>query len=276
VNDSRTTQLRERLHRLADDMTPQLDVVSHVRTARARHRRRRRIRLASFAVATATAVAVVGTTTVVGVLTAGRGEVAAPSQTTAPSEPSAAEEAEPQWMEGDIESLEMWLETRPTEVELRGPTELFGCPGMTARLVDALDISLQQEGGTPGGTEECTWVARTGPAGTISLSMGFLAGAEQATARESLAGSLLEGEDEEDAGSAYRLGECYTTPLPSDRVTAGLRACSLGAREAWAVDVAAADGSGVWVFTAKVPFGLQNVNSPSAMVTLVDLADQTW
>jgi hypothetical protein len=277
VNEHQTALLSERLHRLADEMTPQLDVVTHVRTARARHRRRRRARVVLLTVATATAAVVIGTTTAVDLLTAGRGEVAAPGVPSAgPSASPTVDEARPPWLEGQVESLAMSLEMRPADLELRAPAGLSGCPGLTTRLVDALDISLEQEpASTSGGADECTWIARTGPAGTISLSIGFVAGGDQHTVRENLAGSLLDDEDEA-AGSASRSNECYTTPLPGYQGAAGLRACAFGAREAWAVDIADAGGHGVWVLTATVPFGLQSVNALSSMVTLIDLADQTW
>jgi hypothetical protein len=54
-----TTLLRDRLHRLADDMTPAVDVVGQVRAARTRNRRQRRSRMVFLALATATAAAAV-------------------------------------------------------------------------------------------------------------------------------------------------------------------------------------------------------------------------
>jgi hypothetical protein len=93
VNDQDTTVLSTRLHRLADDLVPQVDVVGQVRAARARHQRQRRGRITLIAVATATAALVVGTTTAVTVLSAPPdGDVAGPSvptsATTSPSTPT--------------------------------------------------------------------------------------------------------------------------------------------------------------------------------------------
>lgn len=83
MNDHQTSVLADRLHRLADDMTPPLDVVGMVRDARAVHQRRRRGRIALVAVATATAAVVVGTATAVDLLSADRsGEVATPAVPT--------------------------------------------------------------------------------------------------------------------------------------------------------------------------------------------------
>ncbi|RFU22336.1 hypothetical protein [Geodermatophilus marinus] len=82
------TLLSSRLHGLADDLAPTVDVVGLVRDARQRHRRRHRGRIALGAVATATAAVVVGVTSAPDLLSAGhRGEVARPS-TTAPSAPA--------------------------------------------------------------------------------------------------------------------------------------------------------------------------------------------
>ena len=82
MNDRDTTVLTSRLHRLADDMTPPLDVIGQVRAARARHQKQRRGRIALIAAATATAAVVLGTTGLIGQLSVApqRGEVAVPSR----------------------------------------------------------------------------------------------------------------------------------------------------------------------------------------------------
>jgi hypothetical protein len=83
VNDHETSVLTSRLHRLADDMAPPLDVVGQVRAARASHVRQRRGRIALIAVATATAAVVVGTATAADLLSAAPdGQVAGPRRTT--------------------------------------------------------------------------------------------------------------------------------------------------------------------------------------------------
>jgi len=91
VTDHETSVLSSRLHRLADDLTPPLDVVGQVRKARERRRRQRRGRMALVAVATATAAVVLGTATAVDLLsTRAGGEVAVPggTTTTAPDDPA--------------------------------------------------------------------------------------------------------------------------------------------------------------------------------------------
>jgi hypothetical protein len=100
VTDHETSVLSSRLHRLADDLAPPVDVVGQVREARARHRRQRRGRITLIAVATATAAVVVGTATAVDLLSANRaGEVAGPSvtpsTTTAPAPTTPATTSDP-------------------------------------------------------------------------------------------------------------------------------------------------------------------------------------
>jgi hypothetical protein len=91
VNDRDTTLLSARLHRLADDVTPPLDVVAQVREARDRNRRRRHGRLALAAVATATAALAVGTTAAIELLSSApdRGQVAVPNETAPETSESA-------------------------------------------------------------------------------------------------------------------------------------------------------------------------------------------
>jgi hypothetical protein len=94
VNDHQTTVLTARLHQLADDLTPPLDVVEQVRAARARHRRTRRTRIGFLALATATAALVIGTATSIHVLASPEHQVAGPGVTTteAPAPPTSDRE----------------------------------------------------------------------------------------------------------------------------------------------------------------------------------------
>ena len=95
MNDHETTVLIARLHQLSDDLTPPLDVVEQVRTARDGHQRRRRTRIALVAVATATAVVLVGLPLTISSLTsAPSGQVAGPVPTSSSSPTSAQEEAD--------------------------------------------------------------------------------------------------------------------------------------------------------------------------------------
>ncbi len=83
MTDHETSVLSSRLHRLADDMAPPIDVVGQVRAARSRHSRQRRGRIALLAAAAVTAAVVVGSAAAADLLTAtpSRGEVAVPSRT---------------------------------------------------------------------------------------------------------------------------------------------------------------------------------------------------
>jgi hypothetical protein len=104
VTQHETSVLGSRLHQLADDLTPPLDVSALVREARLRNRTQRRARITLIAVATATAGVVVGTAAAVDVLSASPdGQAAdpggttstpttsAPIETVTPSPPPAAE-----------------------------------------------------------------------------------------------------------------------------------------------------------------------------------------
>ncbi|TQN37846.1 hypothetical protein FHU33_4513 [Blastococcus colisei] len=97
MNDHETTVLSSRLHTLADDITPPLDVVGQVRAARSRHQRQRRGRLALVAVATATAAVAVATVAAADLLTATppRAEVAVPRHTSATAHPTPTTEVAP-------------------------------------------------------------------------------------------------------------------------------------------------------------------------------------
>lgn len=139
MNDHETTVLAERLNRLADHQTPQLDVVGQVRAARERHRRQRLARIGLVGVAAATVAIVVGVTTAIGTVTASSdGEVArpttsAPATTTtdaAPTTPPPA--AEPVVPSGEPTGLPAGWEWRTFQgVKFAVP------PG--ARIADAVD-----------------------------------------------------------------------------------------------------------------------------------------
>jgi hypothetical protein len=97
VTNHETSVLSSRLHLLADDLAPQIDVVAQVRAARERNRRQRRARIAVLSVATATAAVVVGATTTVDLLVASDdGGVAGPALPTVPTtEPAPVTEPAP-------------------------------------------------------------------------------------------------------------------------------------------------------------------------------------
>ena len=129
--DNATSVLTSRLHALADDLTPPLDVVGQVRAARTRHSRQRRGRIALLAVATATAAVVVGSVAAADLLAAtpSRGEVAVPS-TPAPTTAEAAPTTPPP---AETTGLPAGWEPRTFEgVEFAVP------PG--ARMADTVDM----------------------------------------------------------------------------------------------------------------------------------------
>jgi hypothetical protein len=86
VTEHETTLLADRLHRLADDMTPVVDVVGQVRAAREGHRRQRRGRITLIAVGAATLAVLVAVPVTVGALSsAPSGGVAGPVPTSTES-----------------------------------------------------------------------------------------------------------------------------------------------------------------------------------------------
>jgi hypothetical protein len=96
VNDPTTSVLTSRLHQLADELTPPLDVVGEVRAARSRRRRQRRVRITLIAAATVTAGALIGVPLTIDSLSSTpSGQVAGPAPTspTAPDELAAQRRA---------------------------------------------------------------------------------------------------------------------------------------------------------------------------------------
>jgi hypothetical protein len=99
MNDLDTSFLTHRLHSLADELAPDIDVTTQVRGARSRHRRQRRGRLAVIGTVAATVV-VVGLPTAIGALTStqsphgqtARPGISTPSTSSAASDQSRAEE----------------------------------------------------------------------------------------------------------------------------------------------------------------------------------------
>ena len=86
MTEHETTALRSRMERLADDMTPQLDVTRFVRGARDVRRRQRRARITLVAVGAATVAVLVGVPVTIGSLSsAPSGEVAGPAPSSAES-----------------------------------------------------------------------------------------------------------------------------------------------------------------------------------------------
>ena len=95
MNDNDTTVLTSRLHQLADELTPPLDVDGQVHGARAGHRRRRRTRVVLLAAATATTVVLIGVPLTIESLTsAPSGGVAGPAPAGAGSTASNSRDAD--------------------------------------------------------------------------------------------------------------------------------------------------------------------------------------
>jgi hypothetical protein len=161
VTEPETTMLAARLHRLADEQTPTVDVVAQVRAARERHRRQRRARVAVLAVATAATALVAGTAVTVNVLSADRGrEVAGPGTPTGTPTPSTA--ALPAGWEArtfqgvdfavppGARSEDTFLDV-PVSSWTSGPTLIWNGPQLTADAYSSVSVMIADpfQGGLP-------------------------------------------------------------------------------------------------------------------------------
>ena len=121
----------------------------------------------------------------------------------------------------------------------------------------------------PGGSLTCTWATDVGPAAGLSFSVGFDAGRSPVVHRraEDVSFDAVPGADDAVA--------CFGAVLPSTEPAGGLAACQFPEREEWRLDVADAGGAGMWTITLSAPPGVE-VESPIAVMTLIEMADATW
>jgi hypothetical protein len=159
VTEHDTTLLADRMHRLADHMTPHLDVVGQVRAARERHRRQRRARITGLAVATAATALVAGTVVTTDVLSADRRtEVAAPS-TPGPSAPETGLPAgwEPREFQGVVFAVPPGARSADTFIDVPvsswsdGPSLIWNGPQLGGDQYSSVSVMIAEpfEGGLP-------------------------------------------------------------------------------------------------------------------------------
>jgi hypothetical protein len=252
VNDHTTSVLRSRLHQLADELTPPLDVVGEVRAARLRRRRQRRVRITLVAAATVTAGALIGVPLTIDSLTsAPSGGVAGPASTSASSTTSdpgdadrrAAEDAVRRAQEADrtarldgvAEDLRAALRARPTPLSLGAPPALGSCPEMAPTVNRSFGADLaEHSSGAAGG--DCVW--RT-PDGHLQLTIGFMAG-----------GTIDQIHADVDAEKT-RAG-CYPTALPGSLTFTALALCEEGEGTGWHLRVMDTSGTGFWLISVTV------------------------
>jgi hypothetical protein len=273
MNDLDTSFLTTRLHGLADELAPAVDVTTQVRQARSRHRRRQRGRLAVIATVAAT-VAVVGVPTAIGTLSSaqaphgqvahpGIGTPAGPPATSAPSDRSTAEEG----VRLAAAAAEMHEVTSrlTTPLSLTAPADLSGCPdGAGLGRVAGVHFAYR-EGSLPGGRQGCRW-ATDGGAGSpaedrYAVGIGFLRGTTPAQMRAATTKS--------DSG-------CRTVDVPSVATGAVLQRCDTGSGTDWWLDVPDTEGAGVWVLSTSIPATWQGVGAGEGLAAAARLASATW
>jgi hypothetical protein len=167
VTEHRTTVLTDRLHRLADDITPTLDVVGQVRAARAGHARRRRTRITVLAVATATVAVIVGTTAANDLISAAHdGQVAGPGvttteapvpETTAPEATDLAGDWEPRTFQGVTFAVPPGARMADVENDVPvsswtdGPSYIWNGPHLGGDAYSSVSVTITEpfEGGLP-------------------------------------------------------------------------------------------------------------------------------
>ncbi|NEK84332.1 hypothetical protein GCU60_00915 [Blastococcus saxobsidens] len=289
MNDHDTTALRDRLDRLADRFTPQVDVVELVREARVRNRRQRRSRLALLAVATATAVVVpVGIAALDGAAPDGR-NAAGPGADGEARRSETAEQAREERARAEDGRLVRELdarggtvaaafEARDTPVSLTAPAGRFPCPEDGGSLQAALGVPLKYLAGTlPGDPGTCEWSLPGSSAGPLSeyfaTNIGF---------------SPSWTEDDLDHGDGLPAEGCQRTVVSHSTTGPGAYHEAMGramvldvcvqepdAVVHWNLGVPDTSGSGVWWIGATTGTD-QRVDGAAAVMAVLDLADRTW
>jgi hypothetical protein len=287
TEDQTTTLLHDRLHRLADDLAPQLDVVDQVRRARAGHSRTRRGRLLFLAVATAAAAVAVPLSIAASNASGPDGGVAGPggSQSTAVPTPTISaedaarrmaelaaaraearartREAAQEKLATDVAALKATFAARATPLSLTAPTGKWSCPSdkggaMSAALGIGLDYGVR----TLPGDQGCAWrsgVELANLADSFTLGIGFDVRLTERDLRD---------------GFLFTDG-CEQTDLPGSAPAAVLEVCLDEEDDSLMLYVPDSSGTGVWTFASVVGRN-QPVNPATAMAAVVDVADRTW
>jgi len=160
VTEHDTSVLTARLHTLAEELTPPVDVVAQVRGARERHRRQRRARVAVLAVATAATALVAGTAVTVNVLSADRGrEVAGPSTAASPTAPPSGLPAgwEPRTFQGVDFAVPPGARSDDTFIDVPvsswtdGPLLIWNGPQLSTDAYSSVSVMIAEpfQGGLP-------------------------------------------------------------------------------------------------------------------------------
>jgi hypothetical protein len=242
-----------RLHSLADDLAPEIDVVGHVRDARARVRRRRRTRTGLALATAAVAAAVVGLPPAIGALSSSpdpRRDAATPVPTTsaAPSSTDGEPSAVP--LDSLAEDLRVALQARTTPLSLDAPAAAGGCAERAPTVNSAFGATLaEHSSGAAAG--DCVWST---PDGHLQLALGFMAG-----------GTVDQIHTDVDAETAT--GGCLPTALPGSLTFTALALCDEDGATGWHIRVMDTSGSGFWLLSVTV--GGHRPQDPVATVAAV-------
>ena len=163
MTEHETTALRSRMERLADDMTPPLDVTRVVRGARDVRRRQRRARITLIAVGAAAAAALVAVPVTIGSLSsAPSGGVAGPAPTSAETTaPDRTEAAPAGWEVRTFRGVTFWVppgaRSADTETDLPvsswtdGPSHIWNGPHLGGDAYSSVNVTITEpfDGGLP-------------------------------------------------------------------------------------------------------------------------------
>jgi hypothetical protein len=273
VNDIES-DVRTRLHRLADDVTLG-DPLAEAGRARVRYRRQRRTRAGLVAVAAAVVAIVIGVPTALGAFSAAPdGDVArqvpvsgTPATSAAAPSDHEDERIGARWSDtlenraerdarlGPVaERLRTALASRGEPIALPLPPAGTPCPDWTAPLSSVLGTAVTPDAGDSLAAG-CRW---SGPEVSVEVQLAADASREQL-------GHEVNADD--------AVNGCYPTALPGTELFTTLSLCENAGGSTWRMRVLASGGTGFWTLTVTVPDG---VDAAQTAATVLTLADATW
>jgi hypothetical protein len=252
VNDLENA-VATRLHSLADDLTPGIDVVGQVGDARARYRRRQRTRTGLALASVAIAAAAVGVPSAIGALSSspdpGR-DAARPVPTTSAARSSADGEPSAVPLRSLADDLRVALQARATPLSLEAPAAADSCP-VRAPTVNSSFGATPAEHSSGAAAGDCLW--RT-PDGDLQVALGFMAG-----------GTI--DQIHTDVDTEHGLAGCLPTALPGSLTFTALALCDEDGGTGWHLRIMDTGGSGFWLLSVTV--GDQRPEGPVATVAAV-------
>jgi hypothetical protein len=269
VNDHTTSVLTSRLHQLADELSPPLDVVGQVRATRSRRRRQRRVRIALVAAATVTAAALIGVPLGIGALSSspdpGREAAHPVPATSAPVGGTESEDVSQRRVEQAAtaarlhlltEDLRTALLARVTPLSLGGPAAADSCAERAPTVNSAFGATpAEHSSGAAAG--DCVWST---PDRDLQMALGFMAG-----------GTVDQIHADVDAETG-RAGCLLPTALPGSLTYTVLALCEEDGGTGWHFRVMDTSGTGFWLLSVTV--GDQRPQDQvSTVAAVLDAAD---